>query len=90
MRTVLVADARKRLGALVSEAAAGTPVVISRRGTEQAILLGEREYERLKQVEAQAAVERFERSLSDIHRAVQREALPPATVEEAIRATRGG
>jgi len=89
MRTVPVEDARKQLGKLVSEAAAGVPVTISRRGTQQAILLGEEEYERLRHVEEQAAVERFERALSDIPTAVQREGIPATAVEEALLAVRG-
>ena len=48
MRYVPVEEARKQLGKLVSEAAAGKPVTIGRHGTEQAVLLSGEEYERLR------------------------------------------
>ena len=89
MRTVPVEDARKQLGKLVSEAAAGTPVVISRRGTQQAVLLGESEYERLRYLEEQAAKQRFKEALEQISAEVRRQGLSPDVVDEAIRAVRG-
>jgi antitoxin Phd len=89
MRTVAVEDARKQLGRLVSEAVAGNPVTISRRGTQQAVLLSEAEYERLKAQEEEAAKQRFFAALEDIHAAVEREGLTPDVVDEAIRAVRG-
>jgi prevent-host-death family protein len=88
MRYVPVEDARKQLGKLVREAAAGDPVIIGRRGTEQAVLLSGDEYARLRQVEEEAARARFREALDAIAASVRESKIPRKAVEEAIRAVR--
>lgn len=84
MRYVPVEAARRELGRLVREAATGEPVTIGRRGTEQAVLLGSDEYERLRRLEEQVAIERVEDALREIRAAVRKEKLPRSVVEDAI------
>jgi prevent-host-death family protein len=88
MRYVPVEEARKRLGTLVREASAGEPVIIGRRGTEQAVLLSEEEYARLRQIEDEAARMRFEEALEAIGATVREQKVPRKVVEQAIRAAR--
>jgi prevent-host-death family protein len=85
MRYLPVEEARKKLGKLVVEASSGEPVVIGRRGTEQAILLSQEEYERLRRIEGQAAQTRLEEALEAIRAEVRKEKLPRKVVNEAIR-----
>ncbi|HEY8200092.1 MAG TPA: type II toxin-antitoxin system Phd/YefM family antitoxin [Actinomycetota bacterium] len=84
MRYVPVEEARKQLGKLIREAAAGRPVTIGRHGTEQAVLLSGDEYERLRRAEEEASKARFMEAIEDIHRAVQEAGLTPDVVREAI------
>jgi len=88
MRYLPVEEARKKLGKLVAEAATGEPVVIGRRGTEQAVLLSGEEYERLRRIAEQAAVARFKQSLEAIQAEVRRARISRKVVDEAIRAAR--
>lgn len=88
MRYLPVEEARKKLGKLVMEASSGEPVMIGRRGTEQAVLLSQEEYERLRRIEEQAARERFREALKAISTQVRKAKLPRSVVEEAIRAAR--
>jgi len=88
MRYVPVEEARKRLGALLRQARAGEPVVLGRRGTDQAVLLSAEEYERLRRVEEDAARARLEAALTAIAADVRRARLAPRVVEEAVRAAR--
>ncbi len=88
MRYVPVEEARKRLGTLVREASTGTPVTIGRRGTEQAVLLSEEEYARLRQIENEAARMRFKEALEAIGAKVQEQKISRKVVEEAIRVAR--
>lgn len=88
MRYLPVEEARKKLGKLVAEAATGEPVVIGRRGTEQAVLLSGEEYERLRRIEEQAAAARFKEALQSIQAGVRRARIPRKVVDEAIRAAR--
>lgn len=88
MRYVPVEQARKRLGSLVRDVASGEPIVIGRRGTEQAILISWEEYGRLRRVEQEAAQARFAAALEAIAAEVRRERLPQRIVEEAVRAVR--
>jgi prevent-host-death family protein len=88
MRYVPVENARKHLGKLVREAAAGEPVIIGRRGTEQAVLLSGTEYSRLRQVEEEAARARFREALDAIAASVRETRIPRRAVEEAVRAAR--
>ena len=88
MRYLPVEEARKKLGKLVAEASSGEPVVIGRRGTQQAVLLSQEEYERLRRVEERAAQNRLEEALVAIRAEVRKEKLPRRVVEEAIRRAR--
>ncbi len=88
MRYVPVEEARKQLGKLVREVSSGEPVIIGRRGTEQAVLLAGEEYERLRKIDEQAARARFRDALRAIGAVVQERRLPQKAVEETIRAVR--
>lgn len=88
MKYVPVEEARKRLGTLVREASSRGPVVIGRRGIEQAVLLSEAEYERLRQIEEEAARTRFREALEAIGINVRARKLAKKVVKEAIRAVR--
>jgi prevent-host-death family protein len=88
MRYVPVEEARKRLGTLVRDAWAGEPVIIGRRGTEQAILLSEEEYTRLRQIEDEAARMRFKEALDAIGATVREQRVSRKVVERAVRAAR--
>ncbi len=85
MRYLPVEEARKKLGKLVADASSGEPVVIGRRGTQQAVLLSGEEYERLRQIEEQAAQDRLKEALEAIRAQVRREEIPRKVVGEAIR-----
>lgn len=88
-KVVAIEEARKKLGKLVQEVASSRKaVVIARRKTERAVLLGYEEYERLKAQEAQAAESRFQEALDRIHSAVAKAGLKREVVEEAIRKVR--
>ncbi len=88
MRYVPVEEARKQLGRLVQEVREDGPVTIGRRGSEQAVLLSDAEYERLRRAEEDAARARFVTALESIGAAVRRGKLSKRVVDEAIRATR--
>lgn len=88
MRYVPVEEARKRLGRLVQEVREEGPVTIGRRGKEQAVLLSDAEYERLRRAEEEAARIRFAAALDAIGAAVKRGRSPKRLVDEAIRAAR--
>ncbi|HEV2439554.1 MAG TPA: type II toxin-antitoxin system Phd/YefM family antitoxin [bacterium] len=88
MRYVPVEEARKRLGRLVRDASGGEPVIIGRRGTDQAVLLSEEEYARLRQIEEEAARARFKEALESIAATVQEREIPRKVVEEAVRTAR--
>lgn len=88
-KVVAIEEARKKLGKLVLEVASSRrPVIIARRNSERAVLLGYEEYERLKAQEAQAAEGRFQEALDRIHSAVAKAGLKREVVEEAIRKVR--
>jgi prevent-host-death family protein len=84
MRYLPVEQARKKLGTLVAEASS-EPIVIGRRGTEQAVLLSQEEYERLRRIEAQAAQERLSEALETIRGEVRRERLSREVADTAVR-----
>ncbi len=88
VRYVPVEEARKRLGRLVREAAAGERIVIGRRGTEQAVLVGSQEFDRLQRLEEQAAVVRFQEALAALSEETRRRRLRQDVVDEAIRTIR--
>lgn len=88
-KIVSVEAARKKLGELiVAVASRREPVIIARRNSERAVLLGYGEYERLRSQEAQAAEARFQAALDRIHSAVAKAGVKPAVVKEAIRKAR--
>lgn len=87
-RYVPVEEARKKLGKLVADASSGEPVLIGRRGTEQAVLLSQEEYDRLRRMEEQAALARLKEALQAIRAEVRKEKLPRTVVDEAIRRAR--
>lgn len=88
MRYLPVEEARKKLGKLVADASSGEPVLIGRRGTEQAVLLSQEEYDRLRRMEEQAALARLKEALRAIRAEVRKEKLPRTVVDEAIRRAR--
>jgi prevent-host-death family protein len=88
MRYLPVEEARKKLGKLVADASSGEPVLIGRRGTEQAVLLSQEEYDRLRRMEEQAALARLKEALQAIRAEVRKEKLPRTVVDEAIRRAR--
>ena len=88
-KVVAIEEARRKLGQLVQEVASSREsVVIARRNSERAVLLGYEEYERLKAHEAQAAESRFQEALDRIHSAVAKAGLKRKVVNEAIRKVR--
>jgi prevent-host-death family protein len=88
MKYIAVEDARKRLGRLLQEVREDGPVTIGRRGKEQAVLVSDAEYARLRRAEDAAAQSRFEAALAAIAGDVRRARLPRRLVGEAIRAAR--
>ncbi|MDA2923405.1 type II toxin-antitoxin system Phd/YefM family antitoxin [Acidobacteria bacterium AH-259-L09] len=88
-KVVAVEEARRKLGKLVVEVASSRqPVIIARRNSERAVLLGYEEYERLRSHEAQMAESRFHEALERIHSAVAKTGVKPEVVKEAIRKVR--
>lgn len=88
MRYVPVEAARKRLGRLVQEVREEGPVTIGRRGQEQAVLLSDEEYARLKRSEEEAAKARFVAALEAIGGEVRRKKISPRVVAEAVKSAR--
>ncbi len=88
LRYLPVEQARKKLGKLVADASSGEPILIGRRGTEQAVLLSQEEYDRLRRMEEQAAQARLKEALRVIRAEVRKEKLPRTVVDEAVRRTR--
>jgi len=88
-KVVAIEEARRKLGKLVLEVTSSRrPVIIARRNSERAVLMGYEEYERLKAQEAQAAESRFQEALDRIHYAVAKAGLKREVVKEAIRKIR--
>ena len=88
-KIVAIEEARKKLGKLVLEVTSSRkPIIIARRKSERAVLLGYEEYERLKAQEAQAAESRFQETLDRIHSAVGKAGLKREVVEEAVHKAR--
>ncbi|SFO53604.1 prevent-host-death family protein [Mesorhizobium sp. NFR06] len=50
MREIQLKDAKATLSAVVDEAVAGEPAIITRHGRKQAVILSFKEYERLSRV----------------------------------------
>ena len=90
-KVVAIEEARRRLGDLVVQVASSRePVIIARRNSERAVLLGYEEYGRLKAHEARAAERRFRHALERIHSSVAKAGVKPEAVKEAIRKARRG
>lgn len=88
-KIVAIEEARKNLGRLVLQVASSTePVIIARRNSERAVLLGYEEYERLKAQQDQVAESRFQEALERIHSATAKAGLKRKVVEEAVRKVR--
>ena len=88
-RVVPIEEARRKLGSLVVQVAASKqPVIIARRNSQLAVLLGYEEYDRLRAHEAKAAESRFNEALERIHSSVGKAGLKPSVIREAIRKTR--
>lgn len=88
-KIISVEAARKKLGELVVEASSGKePIVIARRNSERAVLVGYHEYERLRSQEALIAEKRFHEALDRIHSAVSKAGIKPGVVKEAVRKAR--
>lgn len=77
-----IAEARMNLPKLVREAESGKAVELTRRGERVAVLIGQREYERLT-----ARPRRFSEAWADFTRATNLELLDidPAAVFEGVR-----
>lgn len=88
MRYIPVEEARKRLGRLVQEVREEGPVTIGRRGKEQAVLVSDVEYSRLRAAEVDAARRRFAAALESIGATVRRRKVTKRVVDEAVRAAR--
>jgi prevent-host-death family protein len=82
-----IAEARTNLPKLVREAESGKAVELTRRGERVAVLIGQREYERLT-----ARPRRFSEAWSDFTREVNLEMLDidPAEVFSGVRDTSPG
>lgn len=88
MRYVPVEQARKQLGKLVQEAAAGQVITIGRRGADHVVLLSEDEYARLRRLEEAAAQRRFQEALAAISASVAEAELDESVVDDAIATAR--
>ena len=90
-KLMTVEEARRELGRLLEEVRrTGQPVVITRRGTGEAVLLSAEEFQRLKSIEENYARLAFERALDAIGKAVEAAQLSPDVIDDAIRAARDG
>lgn len=61
---VNLAEARKNLSQLTDEAYAGNMITVARRGREMAVLMGVKEYRRLKEIEDQQRQQDFDALLA--------------------------
>ena len=88
-RMVSIEQARKELGRLMEEVrTSAEPLLFTRRGSAEAVLLSREEYERLRNIEESYARASFRDALDRITVSTQRESVPQAAVDEAIRAVR--
>ena len=86
-----IEEARRELGRLLDEVRrTGEPILLTRRGTGEAVLLSAEEFERLKEIEEAYARLAFERALEAIGNAAAAAKLSPEVVDDAIRAVRDG
>lgn len=88
-RTIGVEAARGKLGELAAEVAGGgDPVILSRRGRADAVLVSRVEYLRFKEARSRAAREELEALLPRIREQVERSGLDPVHVLHALEAVR--
>jgi len=88
-RSVGVEKARGELGRLAASVAAGEePVVLTRRGRAEAVLVGRDEYAEFKLKRSEAARAELARKLGEVRERIERSGLDAAVVEEAIAAAR--
>ncbi|MBX6376962.1 MAG: type II toxin-antitoxin system Phd/YefM family antitoxin [Clostridia bacterium] len=89
MKLMSIEEARRELGRLLDEVGrTGEPIILTRRGTREAVLISADEFERLKGIEEAYARLSFRRALETISEAVDAAGLPPEVVDEAVRAAR--
>lgn len=88
-RSVGVERGRAELGRLAASVAAGEePVVLTRRGRAEAVLVGRDEYAEFKQRRSEAARAELARALAEVRERVEESDLDVAVVDEAIAAVR--
>lgn len=88
-RSVGVERARAELGKLAASVAAGEePVVLTRRGRAEAVLVSRDDYADFKLTRSDAARVELARKLADVRERVAGSSLDVAVVDEAIAAVR--
>ena len=86
LKLLTVEEARRKLGRLVEEVSrTRQPVILTRRGRDQTVLLAAEEYERLKGIEEAYARMAFQRALEAIGQDVARTGVARSAVDEATR-----
>jgi prevent-host-death family protein len=84
-----VEEARGRLGDLVDEVARkGTTVILTKRGEQRAILIGQAEFERLKTAASRNAREELRQRLVVVREQVTAAKLDPSVVDAAVAAAK--
>ena len=89
-RYVGVEEARKNLGPLAEEVAAGSePIVITKRGQGLAVLVSRDEYARMKEAATRLVRAELQGRLAEVRENVRRAGLDAEAVDEAIAMARG-
>lgn len=84
-----VEEARGRLGDLVDEVARkGTTVILTKRGEQRAILIGQAEFERLKTAASRSAREELRQRLAVVREQMTAAKLDPSVVDAAVAAAK--
>ena len=84
-----VEEARGRLGDLVDEVARkGTTVILTKRGEQRAILIGQAEFDRLKTAASRNAREELRQRLAVVREQVTAAKLDPSVVDAAVAAAK--
>jgi prevent-host-death family protein len=84
-----VEEARGRLGDLVDDVARkGTTVILTKRGEQRAILIGQAEFERLKTAASRNAREELRQRLAVVREQMTAAKLDPTVVDAAVAAAR--
>lgn len=88
-RSVGVERARGELGRLAASVAAGEePVVLTKRGRAEAVLIGRDEYAEFKLKRSEAARAELARKLGEVRARIENSGLDAAVVDDAIAAAR--